>query len=373
MAIRFQVSKPVLRGNEKTYALDAIETSWISSNGQYIERFEKALAEFLGMDECLVTNNGTTALHLACLAMAIKPGDEVIMPSLTYVATANAVAYCGGVPVFADCDPDTWNATADTIAEAWTPRTAGVIAVHLYGQPSPVDQMIDLCRVRGGWLIEDCAESLGATINGKATGTFGDAATFSFYGNKTISSGEGGMVYVRDPELHLTTRLRRGQGMDLNRRYWHPILGYNYRMTNVAAAIGLGQIEMADWHLGERSRIAARYAAGLRPLVADGLVRLPATVDGYRNSFWLSSIVLTSGGAERRARVMARLESEGGIETRPFFVPMHRLPMYLSQQSLPVTEYLSDHGMNLPTYSELADQDIDEICLAIIDIVRSTS
>ena len=372
MDIRFQVSKPVLCGNEKKYVNDAIDSGWISSNGTYINRFEKAIADLLGVGHCLSANNGTTALHLACLAMGLKPGDEVIVPALTYVASANVVAYCGATPVFADCDLNTWNATVETIKRAWTPRTVGVIAVHLYGLPAPVPEMKALCQERGAWLIEDCAESLGATIDGRPTGSFGDASTFSFYGNKTISTGEGGALYVRDPEKQILARMLRGQGMDLQRRYWHPILGYNYRMTNVAAAIGLGQIEMVDFHLAERRRIAKRYIELLQPLAKDGLLKLPASIEGYESTYWLFSAVLTSGGIERRERIMVRLAQEYGIETRPFFVPMHHLPMYATEAVFPVTEELSAHGVNFPSYTGLADEDVGEICKAVDFVIRNT-
>lgn len=373
MKIRFQVSKPVLCGNEKSYVIDALDTGWISSNGAYLQKFEQAIAQTLGVDECLSASNGTTALHLACLALGLKPGDEVIMPTLTYVASANAVAYCGATPVFADCDSATWNATAELIEKAWTPRTVGVLAVHLYGMPTDVAKIADLCKRRGAWLLEDCAESLGASICGIPTGSFGDASTFSFYGNKTISTGEGGALYIRDPERRRHARMLRGQGMDLDRRYWHPILGYNYRMTNIAAAIGLGQIEMLDFHLAERRRVAKRYLEQLRPLEAAGLLRLPVQMDGYDNTYWLFSAVLTTGGDERRASIMRQLAEEYGIETRPFFVPMHRLPMYSSVQSFPNTEFLAAHGMNFPTYTGLRDSEIDEICSAVQQVICSLS
>ncbi len=372
MSVRYPVSQPVLLGNEKAYATEAIESTWISSNGPYIGRFEKALGDRLGLDECLVTNNGTTALHLACLAMGLKPGDEVIVPALTYVASANAVSYCGARPVFADCDRRTWNATVESISSAWTERTVGVIAVHLYGLPCPIDNIVGLCRERGAWLVEDCAESFGASVEGKPTGGFGDASIFSFYGNKTISTGEGGMVWIRDRDARDHARMLRGQGMDLNRRYWHPIIGYNYRMTNVAAAIGLAQVEMADHHLAERRRVAARYREQLQPLVAAGLLSLPAEVDGYVSTHWLFSVVLERGGSEGRDRLMRTLAQDHGIETRPFFVPMHQLPMYDSGESLPNAEFLGAHGMNLPTYSGLADDDIDQICRALADSIRTT-
>lgn len=373
MNIKFQVSKPVLCGNEKKYVIDAIDSGWISSNGSYIASFEQAVADLIGVEECLSANNGTTALHLACLALGLKPGDEVLVPALTYVASANAIAYCGAKPVLVDCDRTTWNCTTASFEQAWTPRTVGVLAVHLYGLPSPTHEIAELCRSRGAWLIEDCAESLGATINGKPTGSFGDVATFSFYGNKTISTGEGGMLYIRDPEKRRLARMLRGQGMDLNRRYWHPILGYNYRMTNVAAAIGLGQIEMADYHLQERRRIAQRYIKHLEPLAAEGLLQLPASVPEFNSTYWLFSAVLSGGNEQRRDYVMQLLAEQYGIETRPFFVPMHHLPMYKTHSSFPVTEFLSAHGLNFPTYTGLTDQEIDEICVAVTEIVRKTA
>lgn len=370
MEIRFQVSKPVLCGNEKRYVMEALDAGWISSTGTYLNQFEAAVARVLGVDECLSTSNGTTALHLACLAMGLQAGDEVVVPALTYVASANAVAYCGAKPVFADCDPSTWNSTAEQIEAAWTPRTVGVMPVHLYGMPTDIEAIARLCRERGAWLIEDCAESLGATVHGKPTGTFGDASIFSFYGNKTISTGEGGAVFIRDAKRRHHARMLRGQGMDLARRYWHPILGYNYRMTNIAAAIGLGQIEMIDFHLSERRRIAASYREALHPLAEEGLIRLPAMQEGYNSTYWLFCVVMASGGEQQRAVVMERLAREHGIETRPFFVPMHRLPMYSSAMPLPHADFLSTHGINLPTYTGLSDADIREISTALAKILR---
>jgi perosamine synthetase len=368
--IRFQVSKPVLAGREAEYALDAVKSGWISSTGPYVTRFEKAFAERIQAGECISVCNGTAALHLACLALDLKPGDEVIVPSLTYVATANVVAYCGAKPVLVDSDMTTWNLTAEAIAAAITPSTVGVIAVHLYGFPCPMPEIAALCKARGLWLIEDCAESIGASIRGQATGSFGDAAAFSCYGNKTISTGEGGMLSVKDPQRLKHARMLRGQGMDPDIRYWHPIMGYNYRMTNVAAAIGCGQLEQFDLHLGERRRIANTYVGCFRGLESSNIVALPPRLNEYESSSWLFSLVLTQGGADRRQAIMAHLEREEGIETRPFFVPMHRLPMYDSDRPLPNAEFLGDHGMNLPTYTGLTDREIEEISKAIDDVVR---
>jgi perosamine synthetase len=370
--MRFQVSKPVLAGREHDYVLDAVNSSWISSTGAYIEAFEKAVGHVLGIEDGFSVCNGTAALHLACLALGLRPGQEVIVPSLTYVATANCVAYCGAKPVMADCDPRTWNLTAEAIEPLINSRTVGVIPVHLYGLPCPMEEILELCRARSLWLIEDCAESLGATVKSRATGTFGDAATFSFYGNKIISTGEGGMLFVRDPQRRVHARMLRGQGMDPERRYFHPIVGYNYRMTNVAAAIGLGQVERLDYHLGERRRIAANYYKGLASIEAEGLVMLPTKLDSYESSYWLFSLVLRDGGFNRRAHIMAQLEREFGIETRPFFMPMHKLPMYWSDLILANAEFLGDHGINLPTYSGLTDAEVAEISEAVCHTVRTS-
>ncbi|MGH8600999.1 MAG: DegT/DnrJ/EryC1/StrS family aminotransferase, partial [Burkholderiales bacterium] len=241
VGMRFQVSKPVLAGKECEYVRDALESGWISSNGSYVGRFEQSVSSFLGVEHGMAVSSGTAALHLACLAMELGPRQDVIVPTLTYVASANAVRYCGGRPVFADCDPQTWNVTRESIEAAWTPATAGVMLVHLYGLPAPAEEIAALCRERGAWLIEDCAECFGGAVGGRRVGTFGDAAAFSFFGNKIISTGEGGMVVVQDLRRRERVAMLRDQGMDATRRYWHPMIGYNYRMTNVTAAIGLGQ------------------------------------------------------------------------------------------------------------------------------------
>jgi perosamine synthetase len=368
--IRYQVSKPILAGKEREYVTDVLESGWISSSGIYINRFEQAVSSFLRLQEGIAVCNGTVALHLACLGMGVKPGMDVVVPSLTYVATANAVAYCGGRPVFADCDLHTWNVTRESIEAAWTQRTVGVLLVHLYGLASPALEIHALCAERGAWLIEDCAESFGAQIEGRAAGSFGDTSTFSFYGNKIVSTGEGGMVFVRDPVRRELVRQLKGQGMDLNRRYWHPMVGYNYRMSNLTAAIGLGQVEMAGYHLAERRRIASRYIKNLGVLEREGLVRLPVEPPGYLNVYWLFCLVLQSREPRSRERIQEALLGSHGIETRPFFVPMHRLPMYDYGQHLSHSEFLGDRGLSLPTYSGLPDDAVDEISEIAVAVIR---
>ncbi|MDH3690576.1 MAG: DegT/DnrJ/EryC1/StrS family aminotransferase [Gammaproteobacteria bacterium] len=368
--IRFQVSKPVLAGREKEYILDALQTGWISGSGYYVDRFEEEVSSFLNISDGIAVSNGTVALHLACLGMDLGPGMDVIVPSLTYVASANAVRYCGANPVFADCDPYTWNVTCESIEAVWTKKTVGVLLVHLYGLPAPVHEIRELCQQRSAWLIEDCAESFGAKMDGCYVGGFGDISTFSFFANKIISTGEGGMVFVKDKERREFVRKLKGQGVDLNRPYWHTVVGYNYRMSNVVAAIGLAQIEMAESHLAERRRIAQRYIQTLKLLHEHGLVRLPVEPSGYHNVHWLFSLVLASGTEAVRDRVRQELLRTYGIETRPFFVPMHRLPMYSSEHSFPHADFISDRGINLPTYTGLSDADIDEISAIVSDVAK---
>jgi perosamine synthetase len=250
------VAAPMLAGNEKKYVMDCLDSNWISSRGTYIERFENAFADFCGARHALSCTNGTTALHLALLALGVGAGDEVIVPTLTFVATANAVTYCGARPVMIDAEPRTWNINPCLIEEKITPRTRGIIVVHLYGHPVDMDPVIEIARRHGLFVLEDAAEAHGAIYKGQVAGSIGDIATFSFFGNKVLSTGEGGMVVTNDPELASKIRLLKDQGMDPNRRYWYPVIGYNYRMTNVAAAIGLAQVEKADWHIQQRRELA---------------------------------------------------------------------------------------------------------------------
>ena len=265
------VAAPVFAGREREYVADCMESGWISSAGKYVELFEAEFAKFCGVRHAVSCCNGTAALHLALAALGVGPGDEVIVPTLTFVATANAVTYCGARPVFADSEAETWNLDPAHVASKITPRTKGIVAVHLYGNPAEMDALRALAHRHGLFLLEDAAEAHGALYRDAHAGSLGDIAAFSFYGNKIIATGEGGMVTTDDDALAARVRLLRGQGMDAERRYWFPVVGYNYRMMNLPAAIGLAQLERAEWHTGRRREIAAdlhasarrRYRAGL--------------------------------------------------------------------------------------------------------------
>lgn len=362
------IAEPALVGNEKKYVLDCLDSNWISSNGGYISRFEAAFAEFTQTKHAISCSNGTTALHAALLALGVEPGDEIIVPTLTYVATANAVRYCGATPVFVDSERETWNLDPACIEACITPKTKGMIVVHLFGHPANLDPILALCRSRGLFVLEDAAEAHGATYRDRPVGSIGEIATFSFYGNKIITTGEGGMIVTNDDALARTARLLKGQGMDPNRRYWFPVVGYNYRMTNIAAAIGLAQLEKIDWHLGRRRENAEHYAQRLGKIPS---ITLQIEQPWAHAVYWMSSVVLRDQPASVRDALMKDLLTVG-VETRPFFYPMHALPMYATAppQSFPVAERLSAAGFNLPSSASLSAEDIDYVCDNLIRLLE---
>ena len=357
------VAHPVLDGNEAKYVAECLETSWISSTGRFIPAFEEAFARFCGVKHAVAVNNGTTALHLALVALDLQPGDEVIVPDLTYIASANTVRYCGATPVFVDNDRETLNLDPALIEAKITPRTRGIMPVHLYGHPCEMDAITAIAARHGLWVLEDAAEAIGAVYKGRRTGGLGLAATFSFFGNKIVTTGEGGMVTTDDDALAARLRLFRSQGQDPARKYWFPVIGFNYRMTNIAAAIGLAQMERVDHHLAERRRVVAGYHARLKGL--ENRLILPTVSPDCEHAFWMYTVLLREGGEARRDAVRAALEAEG-IETRPVFHPMHLLPPHADPTlDAPNAEWASARGLNLPTHGRLADADLDRIAAAL--------
>jgi len=353
------VAQPILGGNERKYVLECLDSGWISSIGRFIGLFEDSFARFCATSYGIACNNGTTALHLALAALATGPGDEIIVPTLTYVATANAVLYCGARPVFVDSDPETMTMDVSLLEEAVTERTKGIIVVHLYGHPVDMNPVLEVARRCGLFVIEDAAEAHGALYEGRPVGSIGQAGTFSFYGNKIISSGEGGMVTTSDAELRARLCLLRGQGMDPQRRYWFPVVGYNYRMTNVAAAIGLAQLEQVDHFLETRRSIALIYENHLNEL-REFLV-LPIEKPWAKHVYWSYPVLLRDSVRTDRDGIMKHLEQDG-IDTRPVFYPMHTLPAYAGGPgSFPVAERLAARGFCLPMHCLLTEEDIQYI------------
>lgn len=363
------VASPVLDGNERKYVLECLDTTWISSGGRFIGLFEQAIAQASGTRCAVATNNGTTALHLVLAAMGIKEGDEVIVPTLTYIASANAVRYCNATPVFIDCEPACFNLDPARIEDAITPRTRAIMPVHLYGHPADMDPVLEIARRRDLRVVVDAAEALGALYRGRPVGALGDAATYSFFGNKVITTGEGGMIVTDDEALDRRMRFLRGQGMDPTKRYWHTEIAYNYRMTNVAAAIGLGQAERLDHHLAERRRVAQTYDRLLAPL-SDLVVR-PVEQNWARHAYWMYTITLAEAVRRSRDDVMKSLSSQG-IETRPVFYPVHQMPPYRDARgSFPVAERVAARGINLPTHALLTEDDIARVADSLAAAVRA--
>jgi perosamine synthetase len=360
------VSSPDLGPREREYLLEAFDSGWLSGSGPFVERFENAFAKRIGVAHAVSCASGTAALHLALLALGVKPGDEVIVPSLTYIATANAVTYCGARAIFADCEPDTRCVSARTVEPLVTPRTVGVVPVHLYGHPCDVDELNALAGRRGLFVLEDAAEAHGALVRGRPAGSLGRAATFSFYGNKIMTTGEGGMVTTDDGDLAAQMRLLRGQGMDPTDRYWFPVLGYNYRLTNLQAAVGLAQLARLDELVEKRRRLASWYREALRDV--PGLV-LPVEKDWAKNVYWMFSVVLAGADARRRDEAMAAFAKEG-IETRPFFYPCHKCRIYRSFNApCPTAERIAVAGINLPSHARVSR----EAVLRIAEILATSA
>lgn len=366
------VSEPKLAGNETKYVMDCLETAWISSKGVYIEQFENKFAQYTGTSHAISTGNGTVALHLSLLAYDVGPGDEVIVPTLTYIATVNAVSYCGATPVFVDSEMATWNIDTEAIEAKITPRTKGIIVVHLYGHPVDMDAVMKLARKYNLFVIEDAAEAHGAEYKGIKVGSIGDIGVFSLFGNKVITTGEGGVITTNSDEVAAKIRLLKSQGMDSQKRFWHTCIGYNYRMTNIEAAIGLGQLEQIEWHIERRLQIANKYN---QCLAANRQLMLPPQQPWAKNIYWLYTVLLSPKLADFRDEVMARLAALN-IETRPVFYPIHILPPYsklAEGESYPVAGLLACRGINLPTYANISDQEIEYVCACLIDILEQVS
>ena len=355
------VYQPSLTGREKEYVLDCLESTWISSKGKYIQEFEERFAEKVQVRHAASVCNGTVALHLALVVLGIGPGDEVIVPTFTYIASVNAIAYTGATPVFVDSLPETWQIDPADVRRKITPRTRAIMAVHLYGHPCDMDALQQIATAHDLFLIEDCAEAFGSLYKGRPVGGFGHISTFSFFGNKTITTGEGGMVVTNDQTLHERALHFKGQGLAAHRQYWHDVIGYNYRMTNICAAIGLAQLEQADTFIARKREIAALYRREL--------AGVPVSVHGetadVRHTYWMVSLLLDD---VRHRDPLRQYLMQRGIETRPLFYPVHTMPMYSSRfQRHPVAEYLGWRGINVPSWPGLDDAQVTDICHAIAD------
>lgn len=366
MSERIPVCAPFFTGKEREYLLEAVDSGWISSAGEFITRFERAFGALCRTRHVESCANGTVALHLLLHAYGIGSGDEVIVPSETFVASANAVVYTGATPVFCEIDEKSWVIdVADALARV-TPKTKAIIGVDLFGVVADYDGLRAGLKNLGREdvkIIEDAAEAAGSTSRGRPTGSLGDAAIFSFFGNKTITTGEGGAVTTDDVALGARMKFLKNHGMDSKRRYYHPELGFNYRMTNLQAAVGFAQVEHASELFARKQRVHARYRAALAGIPGLRFAEIPAEQNVVP---WLHALVddkLESEAA--RDAFLARM-MERGVETRPFFVPLHTFP-YLADTpvagvgALPRTEAITARGICLPSGAGLGDAEIDRV------------
>ena len=351
-----QVARPDMSHREFRSLLDAFLSSWISSKGPYVDKFEQEFRAFIGTGHGIAVSNGTVALHLALLGLGVGPGDEVIVPDLTFAATINAVLFCGAVPVIVDVDRRTWGLSLAGVQQATTPRTKAIIPVHLYGRPVEIGPIAAFAAKRGIGVIEDCAEAHGARYDGRPVGQFGDVGCFSFYANKIVTTGEGGMCLTNSDELAKSIRLLRDHGMTPTRSYWHERVGYNYRITNLQAAIGYSQLWRIEEMLKRNKDIADAYQAALKGIPG---VKFPPTMDPiYQPVVWLASVQVPA--AKRDQLLIAAHEAR--IEMRPFFHSLSTLPPYEKYARVcPNSLELSATGINLPTSRAVDDQVIDRI------------
>ena len=359
------IYEPLLDEEEAKAVYEVVKSGWVSSKGKEIEMFEKNLASYVGKKYGVSTSNGTTALHLALAALGIGPGDEVIVPDFTFVSPVNAAIYQGALPVLVDAENSTWGMNPDLIENKISSRTKAIIVVHIYGNPAMIKEISEIAEKHGIPLIEDCAESLGAVYDKRKVGTWGKISCFSFYGNKVITTGEGGMCLTDDEELYEKMKILRDHGMRPDKRYWHQVVGYNYRMTNIQASLGLVQLRKMNNILSIKKRIAQEYQG----LLEDKLT-VQADPPNGRSVFWLFS-VLAHNQAERDS-IVSHLEKTQ-IETRPFFFPVHTMPPYLQfckdGSEFPISNDISKVGLNLPSSPKLSSIEIKTICERLVEVL----
>ena len=366
---RIPVAAPVLGDEELANVVEAVRSGWISSRGVFIGEFERQFAAFCGVRHGIAVTNGTTALHLSLLAAGVRPGDEVLVPTLTFVATANVVRYCGATPVFVDSDRATWQLDPGLLEAKVTERTRAIIPVHLYGHPCDMDPILELAGRRGLTVIEDAAEAHGARYRGRVVGGLGSVGCFSFYGNKLITTGEGGICLTDDGALAERLRLLRDHGMDPKRPYWHETIGFNYRMTNLQAAVGVAQVAKLTGFIARKREIAAWYREALEPLARLGRISLHPTAPWAENVFWMYSVLLEDVRTSLD-EVRSRLDDRG-VDSRPFFHPMHTLPPYATGERLPVAEDLAARGLNLPSGVGLERDQIERVAKALGHVLET--
>jgi perosamine synthetase len=366
------VNEPLLDGNEKKYLLECIETGWISSEGPFIKQFEEQFADQVNRQYAIAVSNGSVAIDAAIAALGIGPGDEVILPTFTIISCAAAIVRAGATPVVVDADPLTWNMDVTQVAAALTERTKAILLVHIYGLPVDLEPLLAIAAQHGLKVIEDAAEMHGQTYKGKPCGSFGDISTFSFYPNKHITTGEGGMIVTDDPELAARCRSLRNLCFQPQKRFVHEELGWNFRMTNLQAALGVAQLERLDEFVERKRRMGKRYTELLADIPG---IQLPIAQTEYAdNIYWVYGIVLEDGIPFDAVEVMQRLAARK-IGTRPFFWGMHEQPVFRKMGLFngiicPVAERISRRGFYIPSGMALTETQMEQVATTLQEVLQ---
>ncbi len=373
------VNRPLFISNEKKYLQECIDSGWISSEGPFVKQFENNFAKYVGRKHGVAVSSGTAALEVAVGAIGLKPGDEVIMPTFTIISCALAVLAYGGTPIFVDSEPETWNIDVTKIEEKITKKTKAIMAVHMYGHPCDIGAILKIAKKYKLLVIEDAAEVHGATYKGKKCGSFGDISIFSFYANKIISTGEGGMVLTNNSKFAQRAKFLRNLGFNDKRRFYHVELAKNYRITNLQSAVGVAQLKNIEKLIKIKRENAQKYTKLLKDIKG---LQLPAEKSWAKNVYWMYGIVLPvrrslgEGGDKKfgmTAEVFAKKLEKAGIQTRPFFYPMHLQPVlkkYTKKGNYPVAERIAKYGLYLPSGLGLKDSEIKRVCATIRRILH---
>ena len=356
------VNEPLVSDEAKKYVNDALDTGWISSAGKYVDLFEKNFAQYLGVKYATTTTNGTTALHLAMEALGIGKDDEVIIPDLTIISCAYAALYVGAKPVLVDVDPLTGNLDPQKIEHAITPKTKAIMVVHLYGHPADMDPILEIARRHHLFVIEDAAEAHGAEYKGKKVGSFGDIACFSFYGNKIVTTGEVGMVVTNNESIFKRAKVIKDLAHSEGKRFFHKHIGYNFRMTNLQAALGVGNLEHIDEYIEKKLWMANLYTELLKDVV---WIEIPQIQQYAKSVFWMFAILIKSNAPFSRDEFM-RVLKEKGVDTRSYFYSLHTQPVLRKRftyddSAFPVSDDLSARGLYLPSGLAITEAQVREV------------
>ena len=358
------VANPYIGDIEKKYLFKALEKGEISSQGSFVGELEERFADYCNTSNAILVSNGTVAIHLALVAMGIKENDEVIVPAFTFISTANAVKHAGAEPIFVDVDPNSWTIDPKKIQDKVTEKTKCIIPVHVYGHPAKMDEINDIASKNSLIVIEDAAEAHGALFKGKKVGGIGNAATFSFFANKIITTGEGGAITTNDDKLAAKIKILRDHGKTPGNSYWHEVLGYNYRLTNLQAALGLAQLKRIEDIMSKKSHINELYNKGFKDLP----ISFQPNADWAKSVTWLVTILLDNNSPITSQELRNQLKKKR-IDSRPLFVPLPKLPVYdYCNDKFPTAKDLNSRGLNLPSGPNISSDDIEYVIESVREI-----